>query len=141
MPRTPTQQVTVKAPFKAADNLVGKIYGAATTFNNVNISGPSAEISESRIRSAEAKARARAVKAAVKEAKAQLDASGVARLGKLLTVSPVEQGGYYQTRGLAMERAAATAEAPRFSAPEAQVQGPDQQAPPAVGEPPQLSST
>jgi uncharacterized protein YggE len=118
---TTTQQVTVKAPFKSANNLVGKIYSTATGFNNVRISGPSAEISDSAIRSAEARARARAVSAAVKEAKAQVKASGVARLGKLLTVSPTDQGGYYQPRGMMLERAAAAnVEAPKFSSPEKQ---------------------
>jgi uncharacterized protein YggE len=117
---TTNQQVTVKVPFKGANNLVGKVYSTATGVDSVQISGPSADISQTTIRNAEAKARSRAVTNAVREAKNQLQASGVARLGKLLKVEPVGQSGgvyYPATRSMALESAQAT---PEFSSPEKQ---------------------
>jgi uncharacterized protein YggE len=119
---TTTQQVTVKLPFKSANNLVGKVYGSSTGFNNVSISGPSAEVSPSAVKAAGARARSRAVSNAVTEAKGQLKASGVARLGKLLTVAPTDQGGY-SSRGMMLESVSARSAAPvmpEFTSPDKQ---------------------
>ena len=90
--------------------------------NNVSISGPSAEVSPSAVKAAEARARSRAVSNAVTEAKGQLKASGVARLGKLLTVAPTDQGGY-SSRGMMLESVSARSAAPvmpEFTSPNKQ---------------------
>lgn len=117
---TTRQQVTVNVPFKSANNLVGKVYGAATGFDSVQINGPSSDVSASTIRAAEAKARTRAVASAVREAKNQLKASGMARLGKLLKVEPAGQsGGPVYARSMMLESASANV-APEFSGPEKQ---------------------
>jgi uncharacterized protein YggE len=120
---TTHQQVTVKVPFKAKNNLIGKVFSASTGVEGVKVHGPTADVRQRSVRSAERRARKRAVADAVKEAKGQVNASGVARLGRLLEVKPTSQGGSHYPRGMMLESAAARSvdnapTAPEFSAPD-----------------------
>lgn len=117
---TTTQNVTVKLPFKAANNLVGRVYSTAAAFQNVSVNGPSAVFSETAHANAQVRARAKAVANARTEAQRQLKALGTgARLGSVLQIAPVDNGyNYAPQRGMMMEAAAAGAKQvvnPEFS--------------------------
>jgi uncharacterized protein YggE len=114
---TTTQSVTVKLPFKSANNLVGKVFSSATQFNNVTVAGPNSVFSEKAHSGAQVRARAKAVSNARKEANRQLSALGTgARLGNVLKIAPVDQGyGYAPRGGMMLEAAGAGRAAPQVN--------------------------